>query len=108
MRTDYHHDSNFRFKLVPFITRDGDTVIMVKDGFWVSDADVREGRTAPTVAQFHTLAQCNDYCDSVIAGEIFSEPHEAWFEGWPGLSERVDAERKAREERRRKGPGTWQ
>ena len=107
-KSEYHKESNFRFKIDPFTTRDGSVVFMVKDGIWVGDNDLKNGHSAPTVFQAESMSQAHDFCDRVVSGEVFSEPHESAYEGWPELREKVQAEYEAREQRRKKGTGTWQ
>lgn len=77
-----------RLAVTPFDGRFG-RVWMVADAAWVTDAEVREGRTAPVVAQFDTFEEAADYCRRVEAGELRTEPHESNFLGWPALRERA-------------------
>lgn len=80
--------ASHRLAVSPFDGRFG-RVWMVADAAWVTDAEVREGRTAPVVAQFDTFEEAANYCRRVEAGELRTEPHESAFLGWPALRERA-------------------
>jgi len=78
-----------RFLIERFVSRDGDDAFMVRDASWVTDSEIGDGRGSPTVAQFATRQEAEEWCDFVEAGKITSVPHESNFEGWPGLKARV-------------------
>jgi hypothetical protein len=85
----WNYGAYSRFHIEPFVNRYGDTVYMVSDANWVTDAEVREGRRSPCVGQFSSIAEAHEWCDLVEEGKITSVPHEANFEGWPALKQRV-------------------
>jgi hypothetical protein len=93
---EYCYGTDSRFLIKQFVSRDGDTVYMVHDADWVLDSEVRKGHTSPVVAQFETPQEAEDWCDFVEEGKIYSVPHEANFEGWPELEERVKGWTKSR------------
>lgn len=78
-----------RFFIEPFVARDGDTHYMVRDANWITDAEVGMGKRSPTVAMFGYETDAQEWCEQVEAGTFDSVPHEANFEGWPELKERV-------------------
>jgi len=79
-----------RFYIEPFSDRTNHIVYMVNDANWVTDHEIfHENRCSPTVAQFETIEEAQEWCDLVEEGRIISIPHEANFEGWPALKQRV-------------------
>jgi len=79
-----------RFYIEPFTSRTGIGTYMVLDADWLTDDELfKEGRRSPTVAAFYTREEAEEWCDLVESGKITSIPHEANFEGWPALRDRV-------------------
>ena len=85
-----YYGAHSRFYIKLFVSRDGDIAYMVHDADWITDHEIfHENRRAPTVGQFDTLEEAQEWCDLVEEGKIRSTPHEANFEGWPALRDRV-------------------
>jgi hypothetical protein len=79
-----------RFYIEPYNTRFGRRCYMVLDAEWLTDDELfKEGRRSPVVNNFWTAEEAKAWCDQVEAGQAPSIPHEANFEGWPALRDRV-------------------
>jgi hypothetical protein len=85
-----YYGSYHRFYIDPFVSSRGHLMFVVRDANWITDDEIfHEGRSSPTVAIFRTRKEALRWCRDVEEGKTRSEPHEANFEGWPALKERV-------------------
>src|SRR6187551_2101999 len=83
------YGNHHRFAIRKCVDRERNFYYMVHDASWIADDEIGKGHSSPTVAQFDTLEQAKEWCDKVEEGKFYSIPHEANFEGWPELKERV-------------------
>jgi hypothetical protein len=64
-------------------------IYVVHDADWVTDEEIRAGRSSPAVARFHTVERAHEWCDKVESGLTHSIPSPETYIKWPELEQRV-------------------
>jgi hypothetical protein len=86
--TYFAHSSRFHLRRIVYKF---ESVWNIHDADWVTDAELKEGRSSPIIAQFYDLDAAFHYLSRIASGELQSVPMVDQYKdgNWPALEQRI-------------------